>query len=144
MIPHHRIKHVVSNSSSLTSDHDSVSVSCDASSGPTSIEYVGAELSIGCKCSQNSSGKLNTIHAKEENDTYHETTHIEETLYGQCCPPCSVPITKCHCMFDFAKQLHMPHHSGKLFPDISRLLIVCSYWECVMKHTHNRSATSME
>ena len=48
LMPHHWIKHVVSNSSSLTSDHDSVSVSGDASSEPTSIEYVRAKLSMRC------------------------------------------------------------------------------------------------
>ena len=50
--------HVVSNPSTLTSAHDSVGVSSDASSEPTSIEYIRAKLSKGRKCSQNCLGKL--------------------------------------------------------------------------------------
>ena len=40
--------YVVSNPSTLTSTHDSVGVSSDASSEPTSIEYVREKLSKGC------------------------------------------------------------------------------------------------
>ena len=58
--------------------------------------------------------KLATIHAKQEYDTYHENT--EETSYGQCRPPCSVPMTICHYTFDFAEQLHLPHHSRQVGP----------------------------
>ena len=39
--------HIVSNPSTLTSDHDSVVVSSDASSEPTSIEYVRANYQRG-------------------------------------------------------------------------------------------------
>ena len=55
--------------------------------------------------------KLATMHAKQEYDMYLENAQIEEISYGQCRPPYSVPMTKCHYTFDFAKQLHLPHHS---------------------------------
>ena len=59
--------------------------------------------------------KLATMHAKQEY-MYLENAHIEEISYGQCRPPCSVPMTKCHDTFDFAEQLHLPHHSRQVGP----------------------------
>ena len=64
----------VSNPSTLTSVHDSVGISGDASSEPTSIEYVGAKLSKGCKCSQNCFGKLNI----SETEIYAHRLNVAE------------------------------------------------------------------
>lgn len=60
--------------------------------------------------------KLTTNLAKTEYDFFKADQQISEHSYGLCPLPCSREMTKCHYTFDFAEQLHLPHHSRQVGP----------------------------